>query len=90
MDRGIGERQEPGGREVIEELLLQPLLLSYARHLSRDINLGHLLDIDKVDFFVAGVIRYLEAVYALAPPRAHRPTQAHLGKNDPCHQRDRQ
>lgn len=74
MDRGSRDKQELGGNEVIEGLVLQPLLLSYARHLSREINLGLMIDVDKVEFFVAGVIRYLEAVYGCAPRHPRPPT----------------
>lgn len=73
---------ESGGNEVLEGLLLGPLLLSFARHLSREITLGLFLDPDKVDFFVSGVIRYLEAENALSPHYARAKAQAGLGSDD--------
>lgn len=82
MDRGRVERQEPGGPEVLEGLLLQPVLLTLARHLSREFSMGLMPDLIKLEFLVAGTIRYLEAVYGCSPRRPHAPSQAYLGTYD--------
>lgn len=71
-----------GGNEVLEGLLLGPIVRSYARHLSRELTLGLLLDHDKVDFFVHMVITHLEALDALASRNTRPPPEAHLGPYD--------
>lgn len=80
------DRTGTGGNEVLEGLLLAPLLLSFGRHLSRELTLGLTLDLDKVEFFVTGVIRLLEAQHACAPRRSRAPSETDLGSHGTGHQ----
>lgn len=61
-----------GGNEVLEGILLGPLCLSMARRQVSALQHGTFLDPDEVEFLCTAMIRYLEAVNALAPNRSRR------------------
>lgn len=60
--------------EVLEGLLLGPLARSLVRRQSRIVNIGQFPDLDELEFTLAVVNRYLEALDGIAPRKSRPPT----------------